>query len=433
MRTEMGICWAAVVLMSAQTWATVNVQASTSGVQKGGTITFTATTTESDPVVKVTFSYEGTATTDEITSSPYQVTKVMDWVTMQNLTVTATFDFQNIPDQQGTVDVDVVDITLQGPSQPTRGSACTYTARTSPTGLSVSSWSWSCTTSVADANYTDTSNSDDASQWRGTMVASGTIQVAASVVGIQCTKSISVSIRSRTGTPWTTPIACVEDNEPNWGARLIYSYDLLGDHRDRESNAYRLIVPQTTSGDWSDAVTLLEVSSGPNKGIWYIQSTILEVDLETVINRYAKWGGPPPEEGATNFYDYNNDANGCIPGNMDDFIQAVMNHEYRGTPPTAESLEGHFGRIEYGLAHNVDDPSAVVEGLVAASESALLDQVNDELYLIQGELSSFAADGTWSNDGPNWGGTGALGSGKHTRYNGDGYYYSGCTFGPDHF
>ena len=110
-----------VAVLAGSARAAVTLQASVTGVQKGGTITFTATTDETDPVVKVTFSYQGTASTDEDTTSPYQVTKTMDWTTAEDLTVTATFDFQSIDDQQDTVDVDVVDITLLGPSQPVRG------------------------------------------------------------------------------------------------------------------------------------------------------------------------------------------------------------------------------------------------------------------------------------------------------------------------
>jgi hypothetical protein len=418
-------------------WSSVTVQASVSGVQKGGSITFTATTDESDTVAKVTFSYEGTGGTDVITSAPYQVTKVMSWATMQALTVTATFDFENIPDQQGTVDVDVVDITLSGPWQPLRGSTSGYAARTSPTGLAVSSWSWSYTNNVKDANWTDTANSDDQSLWRGTMVVSGTVQVGASILGINCTKSASVSVRSRTGGVWATPVACAEDNEPNWGAPMLDIVQPLGEIRDKDSNLGRIIVPQTNQNDWSDGVTLTQIASGPNQGVWYVQSNALEIDLETVINRFIKSGAPPPEPGATNFYDYNDDANtGCIANNMANFVQAVRNHEYRGTPSTACSLEGHFGRIEYALSNIVGDPAAAIEGHTAASQSALRSLVNTTLQLAEADLWTFtddACDG-WADDGPNWGGTGSLGSGKHTRYDiYNSQYYDGCTFGPEKF
>jgi len=413
--------------------AGVTLTASVSGVQKGNTITFTATTDESDPVVKVTFSYEGTGSTDEDTSSPYQVVKTMDWTAMEDLTVTATFDFESISDQQDTVDVDVVDILLIGAPQPLRGATATYIAVTQPRGISVSSWAWSCDNAVLDANWTDTANSDDVSVWMGIMAVSGTIEVSATLLGVACESDKSVSIRPRTGGVWVTPVDCAEDNEPNWGSPLLGLGEALGQLRDKDSNLNRIIVPQTSEDDWSDAVTLSQISSGPNTGIWYVRTNTLEIDMETVINQFAKSGGPSPEGGATNFYDYNNGTGGCLEGEMDDFIQALENHEYRGTPPAEESLEGHFGRIEYEL-NVVGDPSAEIEDHIDTTESGLMDSVNVSIGLIEGSLGSFSADGAWSDAGPNWGGTGSLGSGKHTRYDIDSsQYYSGCTFGPDMF
>ncbi len=414
----------------------VTVQASVSGVQNGEAITFTATTDETDTVVGVTFSYEGTATTDQDTSYPYQVTKTMDWTNAEDLTVTATFDFQNIPDQQGTVDVDVVDLRLIGPTQPTRGSAAGYFAQTLPNDLSVTSWNWTFGSSATDANWVDTANNDDRSVWSGTMAASGSIEVAATLLGVECTKALAVTVASRSGGAWQTPCACTEDNDPNWGSPLLGLGEALGQARDKDSNLSRVIVPQTAVEDWSDGVTLSAITSGPNKGVWYVRSTTLEIDWETVINRYIKSGGPPPETGADNFYDYNDDANGCIADDMADFVQAVKNHEYRGTPSTQQSLEGHFGRIEYALVHEVEDPRAAIEDHVAASESALETSINDTVGLIEDDLWLFTSDACddWAAAGPNWGGTGALGSGKHTRYDVDqSEYYSGCTFGPDHF
>ena len=413
--------------------AGVIITASVSGVQKGDTITFTATTDESDPVVKVTFSYEGTGGTDEDTSAPYQVVKTMDWTTMEDLTVTATFDFQSISDQQDTVDVDVVDILVFGATQPLRGAGASYIARTQPTGLSVSSWAWSCDNEVLDANWTDTANSDDVSAWMGIMAVSGTIEVSATLLGVACEGSISVSIRDRSGGIWETPVDCAEDNEPNWGSPLLGLGEALGQIRDRASNVVRIIVPQTSEGDWSDAVTLSQIPSGPNTGIWYVRSNTLEIDMETVINQFAKSGGLPPETGATNFFDYNNASGGCIEDDMADFVQAVENHEYRGTPSAEKSLEGHFGRIEYEL-DVVGDPAAEIEDHVDSTESGLMDLVDLSIGLIEGSLGAFSSDGDWSDDGPNWGGTGSLGSGKHTRYDIDtSQYYSGCTFGPENF
>jgi len=409
----------------------VSLTASGTGVQIGAELTFTATTDEADPVVKVTFSYQGTGDTDEVATPPYQIAKGMDWTTMENLTITATFDFENIPDQSGTVEVDVVDITIFAPTRPFRGTTVTFVARTDPTGLSVASWDWAYETVLLDNEMTDTDDSDDLSTWRGRIVFSGTVSVEATLLDVPCTKSLGISVRNRAGVGWNTPIDCVEDNEPLWGAPLFGYNEPLGEIRDKDSNVIHIIVPQTSTGDWSDGVVVGQVPAGPNAGLWYVVSESLVIDQETVINRYMKSGGPPPEPGATNFFAYN-DA-GCISSDMADFVTAVEHHEYRGTPPTPESLEGHFGRMEVELDTGPGHPGVAVEPLVETTEAELLVEINVAVGFIEGAIGGFTADGSWSDAGPNWGGEGSLGSGKHTRYDvmaGD--YYAGCTFGPDH-
>ena len=411
--------------------AAVTLTAGETGVQRGGELTFTATTGETDLVVKVTFSYQGSGDTDEVATQPYQIIKSMDWATMENLTVTATFDFENISDQFDTVDVDVVDITLLAPTRPFRGTTVTFIARTNPTDLSVSMWDWAYDTALLDNEMADTNGSDDLSTWRGRIVFSGTVGVEATLLDVPCTKSLGISVRNRAGVGWNTPIDCVEDHEPLWGAPLFGYNEPLGQIRDKDSNVFHIIVPQTSTGDWSDGVIAGQVPSGPNAGLWYVISESMEIDQETVINRYIKSGGPPPEPGATSFFAYN-DA-GCISNDMADFVTAIEHHEYRGTPPTPESLEGHFGRMEVELDTGPGHPGVAVEPLVETTEAELLQEVNWAVGFIEGAIDGFTGDGAWSQAGPNWGGVGSLGSGQHTRYDvmaGD--YYSGCTFGPDH-
>ena len=427
------ICLMLILVAVVPAVADVTIQASATGVQKGGELTFTATTDEPDPVVKVTFTYEGTSASDEDTTSPYQVTRAMDWTTLEDLTVTATFEFQSVGDQQGTVDVDVVDITLLGPATPTRSVSAGWLARTSPTGLSVLTWSWLYDNDLQDVTWDDTINSDQYSMWRGDVVVSGTIQVSAPILGVACTKSMNINVKPRPYTTWTMPIACVEDNEATWGLPPIDQNVALGMIEDRESNTDRIIVPQGTDGNWADGVTLTQVPSGPNAGLWYVRFNTLEIDLETVINQHIKADAPPPDVGEDNFFDHNNDpTNGCIANDMADFVQAVKNHEYRGTPPTSKSLEGHFGRIECEF-DQMGDPLPTIEAMLATSESALLAAVNGQLADFEAFLWLFTGHGDWSDAGPNWGGTGSLGSGKHDRYDLQSGWTSGCEWGPDFF
>ncbi len=414
-------------------FAAVSVTSTLSGVQKGRPITFTATTTEVDPVIQVTFTYEGTSLIDVDDAPPYQVTRAMDWTTLLDLTVTATFEFQSLDPQQGSTDVDVVDITLSGPVQVGRGVVAGYGARTSPAGLSVSRWDWQYDTAPASMQMADTNGSDDRSSWAGRMVVSGDLSVAAEIAGIACEVNGSVTVIPRQGTGWSTPATAVEDNEPYWGAPLVTGTSpALGELRDRASDIRCFIVPQSF-GDWSGGTTRAEVTSGPCQGLWYVASESFTVDQETVVNRFLKSGGPPPDENATNFFDHNNATGGCIAGNMGNFVQAVMNHEYRGTPEAGGSLEGHFGRVENHLAGH-QGPGRAVEGLVSTSQAGLVSLVNAAIADIEDDILAFTADGDWSDDGPNWGGAGSLGSGTHTRYDPIAEDYdAGCPYGPDFF
>jgi hypothetical protein len=286
---------------------------------------------------------------------------------------------------------------------------------------------------MLDVEWDDTANSDDLSPWRGTVVISGTIETSATILGVACTKSMNINVKSRPLTTWTMPIACVEDNEATWGLPPIDQNVAFGMIEDRESNTGRIIVPQSSEGNYADGVTLSQVTSGPNAGMWYVRFNTLEIDMETVINQHIKADAPPPDVGEDNFFDHNNDPNdGCIADDMADFVQAVKNHEYRGTPPTEKSLEGHFGRIEYEF-DQMGDPLPTIEAMLATSESALLDAVNGELADFEAFLWMFTAHGDWSDAGPNWGGTGSLGSGKHDRYDLQSGWTSGCEWGPDYF
>lgn len=428
---RMSVLCIAVGYGAVETLGAVYLSADMGGVQRGGNITFTATTDETDPVVKVTFSYEGTAGTDEVWSPPYEVVKTMDWTCAENLPVTATFEFESISEQSIDVTVNVVDIVIIGVFEPFRGTNSQLVARTGPLGPNVSSWAWAFDTALGNSEFTDTENEDSFTFWPGRFVLSGTAWVSATVLGVSATQTAQVTVRDRAGIAWQTPVACVEDNELLWGIPLFGFNEPLGQERDRDSNVTHIIVPQSSTGDWEDAVVLSQIQSGPNAGLWYVKSEIMEIDQETVINRYMKAGGPPPEQGRLNFFDHNSAT--CI-GNMADFVQAVRNHEYRGTPPTPASLEGHFGRIENQL-EVMGDPGIAVEPLVAASRDALMSQVNEVIAIRETSLLLFTADGSWAYDnGPNWGGEGSLGYGTHARYDvfaGD--YFPGCTFGPDRF
>jgi hypothetical protein len=286
---------------------------------------------------------------------------------------------------------------------------------------------------LTGVRWIDSNGVPGQSRTAGPMVASGALRVHADVLGIPCTRTLNIDIRRRTGDRWSTPVHAVEDADPSWGAAPYGYGEALGWLRDRETDSGCLIVPQTEAGDWSAGVCPAEVRVGPCRGIWYVASESLMVDQETVINKYLKADGPAPGDAMENWYTRHNESGGCLESVAADFVQAVRNHEFRGTPSVPGSLDGHFGRIEHFLLVHVP-PGRLIEDVVGLSRTGVLDAVNHRLLTLEMELSAFAADGPWSDVGPNWGSDTALGSGGHTRFDDVSHsYYDGCDFGPHRF
>ncbi|MBN1489500.1 MAG: hypothetical protein JXA69_06230 [Phycisphaerae bacterium] len=410
--------------------ATVELSASAAAVGEGGSLTFTCTVTPSTYVSKVTFSYEDGSASDEDTTSPYQVSHEFS-TGMTDLTVTATVTYSNDdPDGGDDVDIDVVGLMLLGGTSPIRGWNTYYIARSKPTGLSVSQYDWSYVASGVTNTRTDTSGSS-ISIWSGKMVVSGALTVGATISGVYCSEQLVVGVQDRSG--WDLPISCATDNESGWGDVPEAGAE-FGQNRDESSDSKgALFVPQATDGDFSDAVTLSEVTSGPCEDWWYVGGSSLECDRETVINKYIKAGGPPPDGADDNFYDYNNE--NCIVDDMADFVQAAKNHEYRGTPAAEKSEEGHQGRIENGIDNTgiAGDPKVSVEQLVAQSDASLQGLVNDVVETLEDDLYNYALTENWSWFGPNWGSFGSLGAGTHARWFVGSETWSDCDSGPGNF
>jgi hypothetical protein len=413
--------------------ATVSVSASAGTVAEGASLTLTCTVTPSTYVTQVVFSYEDGSSSDTVTSAPYQVAHAFN-TPMDALTVTATVAYSNgDPNDQATTDVNVVGLSLSGSTAPRRASTVAYAARSNPVGKAISQFNWTYTAEGVTNSYTDyDTDNDDISYWSGKMVISGTLTVQATISGVACTKQVAVTVQPRTG--WTLPISCAQDNNAVWGDEPTESQP-LGMYRDRDSDEVgRLFVPQPTDGDFSSAVTLTRVSSGPCLDWWYVGASTLKCQRETVINQYIKYGGPAPQGSSDNFFDHNDTY--CLYGDAADFVQAVMNHEYRGTPDTARSENGHHGRTENGVADAeiAGDPKVAIESLAARSSANLQSLVDVTVESTETNLGSYALDESWSVSGPNWGaGANALGSGLHACWISFGLGWTDCNSEPEDF
>ena len=167
---------------------------------------------------------------------------------------------------------------------------------------------------------------------------------------------------------------------------------------------------------------------GPCTGWWYVTSSSLKVQRETVINKYIKSTGPAL--GGMTFQQANAS---CYSG---DFVTAIKDHEYRGTPPIAQSWEGHQGRIEYMvqvMSPNADAKNHI-EGMMARNLSDLKDSVNSTVASDETYLLNFAdSDTDMQSLGPNWGPyPTSLGQGRHNVWTGSAWT-SDCNGLPEQF
>jgi hypothetical protein len=342
------------------------------------------------------------------------------------ITVTARVAYNNgDPEGLASVDVNVVDLELTGNFAPLRGNQVTYRAAVLPAGAGCSEFRWAYgSNSVSDLDL----DLDGVSTWGGRMVAPGTLTCTARIMGLDVTQSHGVVITPRA---WSSPLSCVQDNEPGWGP-LPEPEAVLAQFRDRDSNLDIYFVPRTAPGDWRAGYNVARVTSGPCLSLWYISSSTLRCQRETVISQYLKPDGPTL--GGYTFQEINDDQ-ACFSTDAAAFLQAVKNHEYRGTPEVARSLEGRYGRMEKCLLEDGYDAKKHIEPIVAESEAHLCAEANDVIAADEQVLVQFAGEEAafWA-DGPNWGwDPGALGAGYNARWNPALQVWTACENGPGNF
>jgi hypothetical protein len=425
--------WLGPLAVTVRASAVVSLTSNFSTVAAGGNITFTVTVTPNTYVSSVSLAFEGESGPADDTTPPYVFVHQFN-TPMNSLTVTATVRYSNSdPDGHATLDVDVVGLRIAGSATPTRGWVTTYQAESNPAGRPIDRFDWTFQWSGGSNSYEDDDqDADDRSTWTGKVVVSGTLRCDAVVAGVSVQKSLSVVVRART---WPIPITCAQDNEPDWGEEPEENASLTA-HRDRDSDLRQYIfVPQSTEGDFSNARVLSEVTAGPCYGWWYVSSSTLKCQQETVINRYLESGGPLPQGATTGFYDINDSACFAPDYSTADFLQALANHEYRGTPDTFKSLEGHHGRLEKAILDLSHDAKAIIESLVARNSEDLAASVDDAIEYHQDLVFTYKTDESYmSTYGPNWGmGVGAIGWGWNSRWDPATASWTDCVNGPSDF
>lgn len=211
----------------------------------------------------------------------------------------------------------------------------------------------------------DASEADhEESSWGGTIVESGTcsVQVTMGVDIVEVSKTITVTNRSG----WIMSVNFRPDNEADYGQDDFPGASaILGEYRDAETNTGHIIGPRNPDGTLDDdAYDILEVSGGPNNELWYVSSSSLSVDTESVINMWLKSGktGYPPAAGS-GFYEYNDyrdiDVDGLLTG--------ITNHE----GPGSGNGKGHHALAKAEIDSWDINPAQAIEDNVADSESGL--------------------------------------------------------------
>jgi hypothetical protein len=129
---------------------------------------------------------------------------------------------------------------------------------------------------------------------------------------------------------WKITPTCEPDNEIGWGDYPTNNVT-MGECRNRTLNNPQIVTPKV--GGFTCA--RVNDPNGPNDHYWYIASTTLNIDMETVINKYAKHGTTPPGGIGVKWHEYQE----LRKVDADGFLEGLKGHEYEGKPG---NTKGHF-------------------------------------------------------------------------------------------
>lgn len=260
----------------------------------------------------------------------------------------------------------------------------------------------------------EVSSPSSLSTWSGRAVIGGTVAATVVVDGDTTLLSGSLVVQPRESQLWSwgeTDWPLSEDVEPlctftDW---VIPSTTLLGVHRRIDKcapfgNVQPPLDTLPTAGFSAQSVT----DSGPNSGLWYVDSATYTMHHATELNPYIRHGHPPDtltdnpsdtdwkkcknsqnlQPGDTliiNFYAYNTE---CRPNeNVNEMIAQALAHEGLGTNGwTSANANGHEARVRFGALDPINDPRQVVESLVASGDSVLASGVRAYLLSVDNRL-----------------------------------------------
>ena len=257
----------------------------------------------------------------------------------------------NCPDFYDEAELTVVKVEIENkPIEVTRGQSQSITATLTPAGVTPSKVEWIFTGGKGGTKDTTPNLSTSVILVDGDN--SYSVKCRVTVGGTVCEDTANITVNPRTGASWQITPACATDNEPSWGNFPGFedTEAYAGFCRNRTLDDGNIVTP--VDGGFTSAQ--VNDPDGPNDGYWYIESTTLVIDMETVINKYMKSGTTPPSPPGTNWHEYNEsqsvDADGCLNG--------VKGHEYKGV---GGSGQGHFAFLETKEAESGMDVRTEIE------------------------------------------------------------------------
>jgi hypothetical protein len=282
------------------------------------------------------------------------------------------------------------------PSVERAGTAsCVVSTNPSTSSLAVTGWTF--TDGVYTIRPAAGSTQATATAWGGQIVTGGTVTVNGVAAGRPQSAQAAIAVTTR-GWHWGPPqwsfthagAPIIKNTEPELADPTPYMGWNCTTGSETLCQYGGWIQPQQGLSPPDSGWTMRQVTdSGPNAGLWYVESASFRMRRGSNLNPQVLPGAPkhgisdpaqeaecrsnmglgPADPVLVNFYTYNS---GCKQVDMENFIARAWNHEEYGSPPANDGHEAK-GETEAGRPEN--DIYAAVEGIVAADDFGVHDAV----------------------------------------------------------
>lgn len=319
-----------------------------------------------------------------------------------NVTLTVTFDdagTTQAPDdsKNANVTIEVVDakmifkVSSSETSEITRAGTGSFEvvngAGDPIDGATYANWAFDGAVDASDASNTSRT-------WSGTIVEEGTASCNVTFGGSTAKVSKTITVNARSG--WSITPSFSPDDESSWG---IFPGDLsmlFGQNYNTYLGLHLGLIHthNLTYNNYEDTYTDGQVTSGPNKDVFYLVSSTLSISHASRINKFLKSGatGYPPAAGS-NWHEYNEGQS----RDADSYVDGVKNHEAYGT---GGNRKGHQAFLEDKQDDSGMDSKEKIEDNVADSLSNLEDLTGSEIDAIENAIYA-----VWISEptaGDNW-------------------------------